>query len=204
MSTNIAPIAEEITAGQIGRAADRFSERCRVNASLLPKNTVQVVLEDEGDALAREMFEVFHARVERCAKMITRRVKVNRSLTHKQALDATARMKRVNVEVLKTAPKCDGEEVNLYFFDLSYDPTADELDREMEIRGLKPDFDALAAINAADPSFADERPNVTQWRNANGKACFAVFSHWRGERYVRVFRDDRGWYRHCRFAGVRK
>ena len=203
MSTNIAPIIG-MSSEQAGRAADRFQTFCRKEGSVLSKDTVQVVLEEEGEELSADMFATLRARVERRAKMIIRRVKVNRNLTHQQALDATGRAQHVNSEVLETAPKVEGEEVNVYLFDLSYDPTTDELDREMEIRGLKPDFDALAAINAADPSFADDCPNVTQWRDANGKACSAVFGRWRDERYVDVFRHDFGWRRSYRFAGVRK
>lgn len=203
MSTNIAPIVG-MSNEQAGRVADRFQTFCRKEGAVLPRETVQAVLEEEGDQLSADMFTALRVRVERRAKMIVRRVRVDRNRTHKEAIEATGRKRYVDSDVLATAPKGEGEEVDVYFFDLDYDPTVDELDREMEIRGLRPDVDALTEVNQADPAFADDRPNVTQWRDVNGKACYAVFHRWRGERGVGVDRDGGGWGRCCRFAGVRK
>jgi len=144
------------------------------------------------------------AMAETVSKLITRHIRVDRTLTHQQALDATERKQYVNQEVLSLAPKGSGEGVDLCFFDLDYDPTVDELDREMEARGLKPDIDALAAFNAANPAFADDRPNATQWRDAGGNACYAIFNRWIDERNVNVTRFDHRWIRDFRFVGARK
>lgn len=142
--------------------------------------------------------------METANKMNVRRVRVDRNRTHQQAIDATGRKQYANAEVLATAPKGEGEEVDVYFFDLDYNPTPDELDREMEIRSLKSDVDALAAVNEIDKAFADDCFCATQWRDENGKACCAVFYRWYDRRDVSVGRDDRGWGRSYRFAGVRK
>lgn len=191
-----------ITTGQIGKLQDLLGAALR-KSGLMSEPTQQVI-ETQGEPLVVELVTVIRKRVEAISKMIVRRVKVNRSRTHQQALDATGRAQYVNSEVLETAPKGDGEEVNVYFFDLDYDSTPDELDREMETRGLKPDPDALSAVNEADKAFADDRPNTTQWRDADGKACYAIFRRWIGGRFVDVDRSDDRWRRYCRFAGVRK
>lgn len=211
MSKNIAPITESITAGQIGRAAERFSERCRVNASALPKGTAQVVLEDEGDALAQEMFEVFRARVERRSNIIVRRVKVNRTRSPQETLNATARKQYTDRDVVDSMPKGEGDEVDVYFFkpdESTYDKDGsisdDKVARQFDLYGLKPDPRAHAAVNEADPAFADDRPNVTHWKNAEGEWCSAAFDRCRGTCVVNVNRNGLGWGDYWWFAGVRK
>lgn len=190
------------TEGQINKAVANFRALLEKHGKEFDSEAVQIVLGQP--EFTDDVFAIFRRRVEAVSKMIARRVRVNRNLTHQQAIDATGRVQYVNSEVLATAPKGKGEDVDIFLFDLDYDPTVEELDCEMEIRGLKPDPDALAAFNEADPSFADERPNVTQWRNANGKACCAIFFRWLDKRYVGVYRDGGRWFRSYRFAGVRK
>ena len=69
MSTKtIAPIAEGMTTAQAGRASDRFLDKCRKEGKIFPKDTVQIVLEQEGDEVAQEMFDVIRQRVE--AKLV--------------------------------------------------------------------------------------------------------------------------------------
>ena len=64
MSTKtIAPIAEGMTTAQAGRASDRFLDKCRKEGKIFPKDTVQIVLEQEGDEVAQEMFDVIRRRV---------------------------------------------------------------------------------------------------------------------------------------------
>jgi uncharacterized protein YqgV (UPF0045/DUF77 family) len=190
------------TEGQINKAVANYRALLEKHSRGFDSGAVQTVLGQS--EFADEVFAIFRKRVEAVSNMIVRRAHVNRNRTHQQAIDATGRVQHVNSEVLATAPKGEGEEVDVYFFDLDYDPTVDELDREMEIRSLKPDVDALSAINEADQVFADERPNVTQWRDANGKACYVIFDRWVDERRVYVGRRDYGWGRGYRFAGVRK
>ena len=206
MSTNIAPIIETITAGQIGRASDRFSERCRVNAVSLPKDTVQLVLEDEGDQLAQEMFEMLRTRVERRANIIVRRVTVNRNRTPDECITATGRNKYVTDGVVATMPRGEGGEVEVHFFHVGKYINDADLDKEFELRALKPaDPYSLGAVNEADPVFANEHPNGTHWKDADDKWCFAAFNQWYdGERDVRVNRHDNDWNDDWWFAGLRK
>jgi hypothetical protein len=107
MTNPIAPIAtvETITTEQLGRASDRFIARCRKNAVSLSKDASQQVLEEEGDALAQEMFEALRKRVERRSKMIVRHVTVNRGLTPEQIIAATGRKQYVTAAVLQTMPR---------------------------------------------------------------------------------------------------
>jgi len=205
MSENIAPIVEVevITAGQIGRASDRFSERCRVNASSLPKDTVQVVLEDEGDALAQEMFEVFRTRIERRANTIVRRVKVNRNRTPQQALDATGWKQYTDAAVVAGMPRGAGEEAEVFFFKVGRYVSDVDLEKEYTLCGLVPaDPYSLAAVNEADPAFGDTHPNGTHWKNADDKWCFAMFFHWSVERLVFVSRRGLDWDADWWFAGL--
>lgn len=138
-------------------------------------------------------------------KMIVCCVKVNRARNSQEALDATCRKQYVNSDILATAPMGQGEEVDVYFFDLDYDPTTRELAYEYDVRRLVPDFAAQVAVNEEEPAFADDRPNCLQWGlDENGFASFAVFGRWLDGREVDVLRHDaRRWDRHCRFGGVR-
>src|SRR3989344_7785496 len=174
MNNIIAPIAVEvITAGQIGRASDRFSERCRTNAVSLPKDIVQEVLEHEGDQIAQEMFEALRSHVERRASMIVRRVTVDRTITSQQALDATGRKQYTDQGIVDEAAVIGGKvaDEDLYIFkpDASaFDEhgliSDDNLERQFELRGLNPtDLYQIAGLNKADSAFADEKPNGTHW-----------------------------------------
>lgn len=203
MENSIATI-ETITAAQIGRVSDRFSERCRKHAVSLPKDATQQVLEDEGDQLVQEMFEALRKRVEARASMIVRHVKVNRHLEPARVIDATGRVKYVNDDVLMSMPNAGEGEEDVFFFKLGKYVSVDELDREYERRGLVPDPYAQAQANADDPAFADEHPNGGQWRDSKGRACYIAFSRRGDERYVRVDRNGHDWDDYWWFGGVRK
>lgn len=212
MATNpIAPIEiEGMSTEQAGRITDRFQTRCRKEGNTLPKPIVQIILEDEGDVLAQEMFEVLRKRVERRANIIVRRVKVDRTRTTKEALTATGRKQYVTDEVVITMPKGNGEEVELHFFKPNLSERGgyisdDDLKKEFELRNLDPaDPISIAAFNEADPVFADEKPHGTHWKNAEGKWRYAAFSRWGGERRVHVDQDGNGWHDYWWFVGVRK
>ena len=211
MATTIAPI-DGMTSEQAGRAADRFQVRCRKEGSTLPKNMVQAVLEEEGDQLTDDMFTTLRTRVERRASVIIRRVRVNRTRSPQEILNATGRKQYTDPTVVDSMPKGEGEEVEVHFFksDASaYDKNGwisdDNLEKQFELRGLKPaDPYSVAAVNEADPAFADERPNGTHWQNADGKWCYSAFFHWDDERGVDVDYYDYGWPGGWWFAGLRK
>ncbi len=197
----------EMTAGQIGKAQELLGATLRKHASELPSELVQVVLEQEGDALQAEFLAVVRKRVENRANTIIRVVTVNRNRTPQQVLDATKRAQYTIESVVLTMPSNGTgveKNVTMEFFKLDHDVSDDELQREYEKRGLAPDPYAQAAVNKADPAFADEHPNGTHWKSADGKWCFVAFRRGDSERNVFVGRIDCDWNDDWWFAGVRQ
>ena len=139
--------------------------------------------------------------------MIVRHVRVDRTRTPKEVLDATGRRQYVNASVVESMPgRGEGvEEVDVYFFPLRRFATDEEVEKAHELRSLKAaDPYAVAAANEDDPGFADDHPNNTHWKDADGKRCYATFDRWRVERSVYVFRDALDWRGDWWFAGLRK
>jgi len=152
-------------------------------------------------------------RVEAVSGMIVRIVNNVIARTPRVALEATGRQLYVDDDVVATMPKGAKGKAPVYFF--KPDPSAydvnglisdDNVEKEFDRHGLKPvDPYRLAAVNEADPAFADEHPNATHWKGADGKWCYAAFYRWGdGGRSVRVDRDDYDWGGHWWFAGCRK
>lgn len=116
----------------------------------------------------------------------------------------------VTDSVVDEMPKANTEKTEVVFFkpDLSQRNgfiSDDDLEKEFELRGLKPaDPISVAAVNEADPAFADEKPHGTHWKDAKGNWCCATFYRRHDEREVRVNRYDNGWSGLWWFAGVRK
>lgn len=195
-----------ITAGQIAKINENLAAALRKSG--FPKDSVQQILETQGDTIVGEMVVVLRKRVEAISGIIVRRVAVNRVRTPQEAIGATGRNQYVTDSVVGTMPRGDGEEAEVHFFNLGRYVNDLELDKEYELRGLKPaDPYSLAAVNEDDSAFADEHPNGTHWKDANGKWCYAAFSRWRDERRVlvaHVRRYDRDWYDDWWFAGLRK
>ena len=108
---------------------------------------------------------------------------------HEQA--AGAGLKRV-----LAAP--DVEEAEVFFFKprpQAYDKNGlisdDRLEAEYDFHDFKPaDPYAQAAVNEADPNFANDHPNGTHWKDKDGKWCFASFFRWLDEPRVHVYRRD--------------
>lgn len=144
------------------------------------------------------------------SKQIVRRVRVNRARSPQEALDATGRKQYTDHKVVDSMPRGEGDEVEVVFFkpDLSDKGdhiSSDDLKKEFEKRILEPaDPYSLAAVNEADPAFADEHPNGTDWKNADGQWCFATFYRWDRERRVTVNLVDYDWLDFWWLAGVRK
>ena len=141
---------------------------------------------------------------------LTRHVVVNRDRTPQQVLDATGRKQYTDSTVVAGMPHGEGEKKEIVFFKLNLSDRGgsisdDDLEKEFGLRGLIPsDPYSLAAVNEADPAFADEHPNATHWKDAGGKWCFAAFGRWAGERFVYVHRYAYGWSDCWWFAGLRK
>lgn len=203
---------ETMTANQIDKTVSVCRAMFEKHAPEFDKDAVQQALGAKG--LAADMFAVFRGYVERFANMITRIVKVVRDRTPEQILTATGRKQYTDGSVVATMPKGNGEEAKLVFFKLdrsAYDENGwisdADLEKQFESRNLVPaDPYSLSAANEADPAFADEHPNATHWKDANGKWCYAAFSRWHGDEcFVNVDRHgDSGWRDGWWFAGLAK
>lgn len=199
----MATMSPSITAGQIGKIQELLSAGLR--KSELQSESVQQVIEIQGETLVEELVAVVRKRVEAIAKTIYRAVRVDRTRTSAQAIDATNRYKwYIDERVLAEMPTGGRENDTAEIFELDYDPTVDQLDGEYEARGLRPDPLVAAQVVVDDPSFADDRPLAVQWRDAQGRACYAIFDRRDGQRQVNVDWHGDRWYRRSRFAGVRK
>ncbi len=199
-----------MTSGQMTKFYELLVAALRKSG--LPSEPTQNVLESQGGVLADECVASLRKRVEAVSNMIVRHVKVNRTREPQAMLDATGRKQYTDRVVVKNMPRDGREEDDVFFFEPRksaydrYGNISDEnLAKEYDFVGLKPDPYAQAQVNIDDPSFADECPNGTHWEDADGKWNFAAFPRWRGGgRDVRVDRRDSGWHGGWRFAGVRK
>lgn len=201
-------IASGMTSGQIENIIEKFRAAMRKHCRDINTDVVQQVLGIEN--LGMELYAVVRKHAERFSNMIVRRVKVNRSQTQKQVLDATGRRQYVTDSVVKTMPRDGDGETEVVFF--KPDPEVykhgwisnDDVAKEYDKHGLEPDPYAQAKVNEDDPDFADTHPNACQWKDVDGNWCHAAFYRWYDERYVRVFRHDDAWHDYWFFAGVRK
>lgn len=192
-----------MTDGQINRAVEIFRAQLVKHQNELSSEAVQTVLGQK--ELGQEWLTVLRTRVEHVSNMIVRRTKVDRSLSPEAVLDATGRNKYTDKKVVKSMPKGEGDEVDVYFFKVSRFISDEDLEKEYALRGLVPaDPYSQAAVNRDDPAFADEHPNGTHWKDADGKWCFFACFRWDGERCVHVDRRGSGWGDGWWFAGLRK
>lgn len=195
--------SENITAGQIGKIQELLGAGLRKSG--LPSVSTQQVLETQGDSLVAELIAVLRKRVEMVTKLIIRHVVVDRTRTPQEMINATGRVNwYIDGQVLVEMPRDGFAEGEVVFFELDYNPSVDELDREYEVRGLKPDPYAVAQVMTDDPAFADDRPVAVQWSGKKKHACYVLFYRSGDERRVNVGRYGSRWGRHCLFAGVRK
>lgn len=200
--------AAEMTDGQIENAVSKLRDAMRKHRSEITSDVAQHVLGVEN--LGMMMFTPFRQRALAVSNLIVRKAKVNRSRSEQEALEATGRAQCTDRKVVDAMPKGEGDEVEVVFFkpDLSERNgyiSDDDLEKEFELRGLKPaDPISVAAVNEADPAFADEKPHGTHWKDAKGNWCYAAFRRWFDERKVCVDRDDDDWHDFWWFASVRK
>ena len=204
MAKAVSPSAV-LSPGQITKLTDLLSAGLR--KAELPSDVSQQVIEDQGEAVVKEFVTGFRRRVEAISGLIARRVKVDRTRTPQGAINATGRTPYTNSSVVNNMPGQTGDpEVEVVFFRIGRTIKVTELAAEYESRGLVPaDPYSLAAVNEAEPAFADTYPNGTQWQDAEGQYCFAAFARWfDGGRHVRVRRLGNDWRDRWFFAGVRK
>ena len=183
---NHVPI-KSITVGQIGKFYDILV--AALQKSGLPSEPTQQVLEQQGAALADEFVLSVRNRVEAISSFIVRRVRVDRTRTPMEVINATGRNKYLNDDVVATMSQGEGDEVDVYFVPTKRFVPADEVSAFLAQYGLVPDPRAQAAVNEADPAFADKYPNGTQW----GDNCYMTFDRWNDERYVSCNRNDDDW-----------
>lgn len=207
MTTIMTP-SKMTTAGQIDKAVANYRALLEKHSRDFNTDAVQTVLGQS--ELAGEQFAVFRRRVETVSNLIVRTVKVNRSRSQQEAIEATGCAQYTDRKVVDAMPKGEGDEVEVVFFkpDLSNRNghiSDDDLEKEFDLRGLKPaDPISVAAVNEADPAFADDKPHSTHWKDAKGDWCCATFDRWGGKRKVNVHRRGSGWCGIWWFAGVRK
>lgn len=200
--------APEMTDGQIENAVNKLRDAMRKHRSEITSDVAQQILGVEN--LGMMMFTPFRRRVEAVSNLIVRRVKVNRTQSGQECLDQLDRKQYTDRKVVDSMPHGKGKEVEVVFFkpDLSErngNISDNDLDKEYELRGLKPaDPYSVAAVNKADPAFADEKPHGTHWKNADGAWCSASFNRWYDERRVHVYCNDYDWNAFRWFAGLRK
>ena len=192
-----------ITDGQIDKAVDIFRAILRKHRSEFGTEAFQQTLGIP--ELGSELLAVVRKRVEAVNNIVVRHVAVNRARTPQQTLNATGRKQYTNSDVVATMPKGDGDETEVFFFKLGRYISDADLEKEYELRGLKPvDPYSLSSVNEADPAFADEHPNGTHWQDADGKWCYLAFDRWDDERDLDAYRNDDDWDVGWWFAGLRK
>ena len=193
-----------MTDRQIERAVEIFRAQLRKHATEFPSDAVQQVFGQP--ELGPEWLAVLRTRVEAISNLVVRTAKVDRTRTAQAALDVTSRKQYTDKDVVDAMPQGTGEEVEVVFFNLGRYISDAELDKEYELRVLKPaDPYSLSAVNEDDPAFADTKPNATHWKDSNGKWCYAAFLQWDDdERHVHVNRHVTVWLDYWWFAGFRK
>jgi len=195
--------SQTITDGQIDKAGELFRSILKRHRAKMSSGAVQWVLGSNMVWLA--VFEVFQGFVDAFSNIIIRRVPVNRSRTPQAMLDATSRIQDVTDYLLRTMPVGEGEEVEVVFFNPGRSINNKDLELQYEARDLKPaDPYSLAAVNEADPSFADDYPNTTHWKSFFGAWCNIDFYCLHNERRVEVKDLIRRWSDGWWFAGLRK
>ncbi len=199
-------IASEITDGQIDNVCAKLRDALRKHRKEITTEAAQFALGTEN--IGMMMFAPFREQAEMAGEMIVRRVRVKRNRTQQEMLDATGRVQYTNSEVVGLIPgKGESEkEEDVYFIPLNgKDTSAKAVQDLLDEHGLKPDGYAVAAVNEADPGFADSHPNATQWVDENGNHCYVTFSWWGGgERRVFCYRGEGGWDDDWSVGGVRK
>ena len=187
---------QSITNGQIGQINDRLATKLRESG--LPSEDVQKVLKMPGNAAIDEMTAVFRKHVEAQNDIIVRHVRVDRTRTPMEVINATGRNKYLDDEVVATMPKGKGDEVDVYFIPTKRFVPVKEVPAFLAQYGLVPDPRAQAAVNEVDPTFADKYPNGTQW----GDNCYLAFNRWFDGRSVNCYRIGHGWNDNWFLSGV--
>lgn len=201
--TKIMTPSKTMTDGQINKAVSNYRALLEKHAPEFSSGAVQTALGLPG--LTDKMFAVFRQCIEEVSNIIIHRANVNRGLKPQEVLNTIGCKQYTDSLVVAGMPKGEGEETEVVFFKLGRFIRDVDLDKEYELRGLKPaDPYSLAAVNEVDKAFADEHPNGTHWKDTDGEWCFMAFGLCCGERNVCVDRDKNAWSDKCWFGGLYK
>lgn len=196
-----------MTDEQIENVLNKLRGAMLRHRSEIPSNIAQHVL--GADNLGMVLFAPFCERAAAICKMIVRRVKIDRTCTLKEMLKATDRDQNVNDDVIATMALGKGNEKNVYFF--MPEPweythpgymSDEDLEKAMKRRVLVSDPYAQIQVNIDDPAFAEEHPNGTHFKDADGNLYSLAFDRWLGRRRVSVCRVAGGWGYDWWFGGV--
>lgn len=203
MAASVTP-STPITTDQIGKIQEVVGAALR-RSDLLSELT-QLVLDDPKhvEGLTTDVLALLNRRIEAVSNMIVRKVKIDRSRAPQDVLDATGRTQHNDKKVVTDMPRGEGEEVEIHFFKLGRYIRDAELEKEFELRGLESDPYAQAQVNIDDPSFADEHPNGSLWKDKDGNRYFLTFRRWRDQRVVSCGRASDFWQKDLWFAGRRR
>lgn len=136
---------------------------------------------------------------------IIRNIKVNRTLTNRQAVNATDRKKYVDNDVVDAMSSGTETEMEVHLVPLKRVVKASNLEDELAALGYEMiDLVAHCSMNEAEPGLADKYPNGIQEKDADGNFCYAVFDRWYGGRRVDVGQDGGDWGDYWFFPCVRK
>ena len=101
-------------------------------------------------------------------------------------------------DVIKNTPQRQKGDIEI--FTIGRYISNDDLAREYRSRGFAP----TDPFTLADYCKDLDKDIATQWKDANGKWCYAAFGRWDGEREVYVDRHGYDWHDRWCFAGLRK
>ncbi len=166
-----------------------------LHKSKIPSAPTSEVLRHESAELAIDLVYVIRKHVESRSSIISRSVSVrNRTPEEVYVHGMSWRNKHISVNVIASMPKRRAEEVEVTFFKVSRKMSDEELEKEFKKRRLVPvDPVTLAAVNEADETFGDTRPNGTHWKDEDGNWCRAIFGFFNKRRYMDVFSCHMGW-----------
>lgn len=193
-----------LTNSQVRGISDHFVATCLSDPIWLQTNRVHI-LEEEGGQLVREMRLALRRFVEARASIIVRHVKVDRTMDPTNVIEATQRLTRCRREVLESMPRQGGMEDDVFFVKLDRQRiSVADIEFIYQEFNLVPDPYAQAKVNIDDPFFADNYPNMGQWKDDSGSHCFISFWGEAYERYISSDRYDGLFLPVCWVAGVRK
>lgn len=200
-------MSASMTDGQIETALNQLRDAMRKHRDEVTSSAAQ---ETNGlTNLGMRLFAVYRELAEKYMDMIVHNVDVDTAVLPEQAIAAMARRQYVTAEVVRTMPKGMAGKSQLYVWkpDLSKRDgyiSDDNLELEVPEGFIFASPYQVAKMNADDPSFADEHPNTTHWKDESGKWCYLAADRWRDEREVDVYRSDDDWDDRWSFVLVRK